>query len=175
MIRLISARIMAGFATAAITVLGMGAVAVAQSSDVTQEKFDTIQQRCTSSQLAVQQIEKRDAVSRINRGRAYDQMLRQVSAFNSRLAYNKISAPDLIGLTNQMQTAVNKFRDAFDQYDTDLSHSLQVDCKTKPAEYYNLIIKAREDRKIVNDQIKTISDLMNQYRDAVIKFKDTLK
>jgi hypothetical protein len=175
MIRLIFVCVLAGFAIAAVAALGMVRVVTAQSSDITQEKLDTIQQRCSSSQLAVQQIEKLGAVSRINRGRAYDQMLRQVSAFNSRLAYNNVSSPELIDLTGQLQTAVNKFRDAFNQYDTDLSDSLKVNCKDKPADYYNMIVRAREDRSVVGEQVKAIVGLTSQYREALVKYGDTIK
>jgi hypothetical protein len=149
-------------------------IAVAQSADdLTSDKLNTIKQQCSSSQFALQQIEKRDAVSRINRGRAYDQMLRQISAINSRFAYNKINAPDLLQLTTDLQASVDKFRANYDKYDTDISDALKVDCKTKPAEYYQLIVKARNDRTIVGDQVNVINDLMNQYRDAILKYKDT--
>src|SRR5687767_11981453 len=92
----------AGFAVA----LSASVVVAAQSEGLTEEMLATIRSRCSNSQFALQQIEKRDAVSRINRGRAYDQMMRQVSAFNARLAYNKINAPDLVQITAQMQEAV---------------------------------------------------------------------
>lgn len=175
MFKLIAARVAIYLAGVIALCLGVAMVALAQSSDISQDKLNLIQQRCTSSQLALQQIEKRDAVSRINRGRAYDQLFRQVSAFNSRLAYNKISAPDLIDLTNHLQNAVNKFRDDFDQYDTDLSRAQQIDCRTKPADYYSQIIKARSDRIVVNDQIKVVSSIMAQYREAVIKLEGVIK
>lgn len=175
MFKLIAARVAIYLVGVAVLCLGVNTAVLAQSSDIPQDKLNLIQQRCTSSQLALQQIEKRDAVSRINRGRAYDQLLRQVSAFNSRLAYNKINAPDLIDLTNQLQNAVNKFRDNFDQYDTDLSRAQQIDCKTKPADYYNQITKARSDRTVVNEQIKVVSGIMAQYREAVVKLEGTIK
>jgi hypothetical protein len=147
--------------------------ASAQSADITSDKLDLIKSRCTNSQFALQQIEKRDAVSRINRGRAYDQMLRQVSAFNSRFAYNKISSPDLIDITAQLQDAVDAFRSSYDRYDTDITDALKIDCKQKPADYYNVILKARDDRSAVGNQVTKIVDLMGQYRSAIEKYRET--
>lgn len=156
-----------------LLVLGVGAAAKAQT-DLSDEMLDTIRGRCSNSQFALQQIEKRDAVSRINRGRAYDQMLRQLSAFNSRFAYNKISSPDLIQHTTDLQDAINAFRNSYDRYDTDIANALKIDCKERPSEYYALIIKAREDRNTVGEQVNKINQLISQYRSAIQKYKEAL-
>ena len=156
--------------------LSASAVVSAQSdSDMTSDKLELVKTRCSSSQFALQQIEKRDAVSRINRGRAYDQMLRQVSSFNSRFTYNKISAPDLVQLTSDLQTAVDTFRANYDKYDTDISDALKIDCKQKPADYYNMILKARDDRAAVGDEVNKIVDLMAQYRTAIVTYQDKVQ
>jgi hypothetical protein len=156
--------------------LSASAVVSAQSdSDMTSDKLELVKARCSSSQFALQQIEKRDAVSRINRGRAYDQMLRQVSSFNSRFTYNKISAPDLVQLTSDLQTAVDTFRANYDKYDTDISDALKIDCKQKPADYYNMILKARDDRAAVGDEVNKIVDLMAQYRTAIVTYQDKVQ
>lgn len=148
------------------------AVSAQSASDITSDKLDLIKNRCSSSQLALQQIEKRDAVSRINRGRAYDQMLRQVSALNSRFTYNKVSTPDLIQITSDLQSAVDTFRASYDKYDTDISDALKIDCKQKPADYYNTILKARDDRSSVGNKVNTITDLITQYRSAIVSYQD---
>lgn len=168
-------RVFAGSAAFMLAVFSMQATAFAQAdAGLTQDKLNLITQHCSSSQFALQQIEKRDAVSRINRGRDYDQMLRQISALNSRFAYNKISAPDLVQLTSKIQDGVDKFRNSYDAYDTDVTSALNTDCKAKPADYYNFIVKARDDRNAVGDQVKAINDLMTQYRAAVITYRDSV-
>jgi hypothetical protein len=170
-----SRRIVRGFgllASVFVLALSSGAVVRAQT-DLSEDMLDTIRARCSNSQFALQQIEKRDAVSRINRGRAYDQILRQVSAFNSRFTYNKTNTPDLIDLTTQLQSAVDAFRTSYDRYDTDISEAMKVDCKLKPADYYGVILKARDDRNTVGEQVTKIVDLMNQYRDAIIRYRET--
>jgi hypothetical protein len=157
---------------ACVFVVSFSSGGVRAQTDLGEDMLDTIRARCSNSQFALQQIEKRDAVSRINRGRAYDQALRQVSALNSRFAYNKVNAPDLIDLTTQIQSAVDTFRANYNRYDTDISDALKVDCKQEPADYYAVIVKAREDRNTVGDQVTTIVNLMDQYGDAVIKYRE---
>ncbi len=155
--------------------LSANAVVSAQSTDIPSDKLDLIKSKCSNSQFALQQIEKRDAVSRINRGRAYDQMLRQASAFNSRFAYNKTSSPDLIQITSDIQSAVDTFRANYDRYDTDLSDAQKIDCKQKATDYYNMILKARDDRNSVSDQVDKIIDLMTQYRTAIVGYEDKVQ
>ncbi|SRR6266550_1178985 len=172
----VAARILCSLAALVVAVFGLGAVAFAQSADdLTPEKLDVIRMRCSSSQFALRQIEKRDAVSRINRGRAYDQTLRQLSAFNSRFVYNKISAPDLAQITSDIQTNVDKFRSSYDHYDSDITEALKTNCKDKPSDYYQLVVKARADRAIVGQQVTAINDLLGQYRAALLKYKDTVQ
>lgn len=166
---------MLGFIAIFVVAFGVAGVAIAQSDSLSDDMLDTIRARCSNSQFALQQIEKRDAVSRINRGRAYDQMLRQLSAFNSRFAYNKISSPDLIQYTTELQDAVDAFRNSYDRYDTDIANALKVNCKEKPSEYYTLIVKAREDRNTVGAQVSKIEELMGKYREAIVKYGEGLE
>lgn len=147
----------------------------AQAPTLSDEMIDTIRARCSNSQFALQQIEKRDAVSRINRGRAYDQMLRQLSAFNSRFAYNKINSPELIQITTELQKAVDDFRTSYDRYDTDIANALKINCKERPADYYAIILKAREDRRTVGSYVDKISQLIDQYRGVVLKYGETIE
>ncbi len=168
-------RITLGFVAVFMLVFSAAGAVVAQSDPLSEEMLDTIRARCSNSQFALQQIEKRDAVSRINRGRAYDQMLRQLSAFNSRFAYNKISSPDLIQYTTELQDAVNAFRSSYDRYDTDIANALKINCKDKPSEYYAVIVKSREDRNTVGAQVSKIEGLVTKYREAIVKYEEGLK
>ena len=150
-------------------------LAVSAQSDITADRLEIIKSRCTNSQFALQQIQKRDAVSRINRGRSYDQLLRQVSAFNGRFAYNRINAPDLVQITADIQSAVDIFRANYDRYDTDLSDAQKIDCKQKPADYYITILRSRDDRKTVGDQVTRIAELMARYRATIVNYEGTVQ
>lgn len=163
-----------GFAAVFMMVFAVTAATSAQSMGLSDDMLTIIRTRCSNSQFALQQIEKRDAVSRINRGRAYDQMLRQTSALNSRFAYNKISSPDLLQITTDLQVAVDAFRANYDRYDSDITDALKVNCKEKPAEYYDIIVRARNDRNAVGEQADKIAQLMTNYRDALLRYKEAL-
>lgn len=152
--------------TAGIFVYLHPAIVQAQSA-LGDEKKALITASCTSAQLNLQQLQKRDAVSRINRGRAYDQMLQQIKAFQSRLAYNKMSAPDINAHAASMQSQVDQFRAAYIRYDEAVSGAIKINCKEKPGDFYAFIEKAREDRSTLGAKVGDIDTLMGNYRDAV--------
>ena len=167
-------RFLIGSLAVLVAVFSMGGVAFAQTLNLSQDKLDTIKSRCSNSQFALEQIERRDAVSRINRGRAYDQLLRQISAFNSRFAYNKISSPDLLQITSDIETAVDSFRSDYDTYDNDITSALHTDCKNDPRKYYEHIVQARVDRAAIGTQVQVISDLTEKYRAALVIYQEGL-
>lgn len=166
---------MVGLTAVFVVVFGVQAAVTAQASvNLSDDKLEAIRTRCSSSQFALQQIEKRDAVSRINRGRDYDQMLRQISAFNSRFAYNKVNMPDLVQITSDLQNAVDEFRSSYDAYDNDIASALKVNCKQDPSQYYGFIVQARTDRAAIGEKVRSINDLMAKYRAAIVTYQETL-
>lgn len=154
----------------------ISSVALADTQmDLTPDKQNTIRQNCTSAQITLQLLQKRDAVSRINRGRSYDQLFRQISALNSRLFTNKVSVPDLVSLTDDMQTNLDHFRMDYDHYYDDLSGAIKSDCKTKPTDFYQQIVKAKGDRATVAADIVLIDELLGKYRTALVHYQPTLQ
>lgn len=150
-------------------------VALAQSVELSQDRLNEIRNRCSNAQISLQQLRKRDAVSRINRGRAYDQMMMQMSAFNSRLAYNNISMPELLAISSELQSHIDKFRSISDnQYLTRLENAIRINCKAQPAEFYDLIVKTREDRDKVAIEIDAINELMTKYRQQLVQYQASL-
>lgn len=148
-----------------------GAAMAANLSDM---QLQTIRQNCTSAQLTLQQLQRRDAVSRINRGRSYDQMLRQVSAFSSRLAYNNVSLSQMTQLAGDLQVTVDRFRAAYTQYDASLSSTIKIDCKNKASEFYELIGKTSNARAAVASEVSHIEVLNARYRDGLVAYQATL-
>lgn len=128
-------------------------------------------QNCSGAQINLQQIQKHDAVARINRGRAYDSMLRQVSALNSRLAYNKIpSASEFTQITADMQARVESFREAYRTYDEQLIQAINVDCKQHTSEFHTSLTLARTHRAAVASQVTAIAQLITDYRNKLADY-----
>lgn len=143
-------------------------------TDLTPDKQNTIRQNCSASQIILQQLQKRDAVLRINRGRAYDQLYHQISALNSRFSTNRVNVPDLVSLADDMQSNLDRFRSDYDRYYDDLTNAIKSDCKSKPVDFYQLIVKARGDRTTVAADISLVDELVSKYRLSLVHYQSTL-
>lgn len=152
-----------------------GAVMAETTAEITADKLDIIQQNCAISQTILQQLVKSDAVTRINRGRSYDQLLHQISALNSRFSTNKVQVPNLTDRTSDIQNGINSFRSNYDKYSDDISSAVKVDCKNKPADFYQLVQKARGDRAAIGSDIDYINQQLDKYRMALVNYQADLQ
>lgn len=147
----------------------------AQATELSQERLAEIKQGCGSAQISLQQLQKRDAVSRINRGRAYDQLVSQITAMNSRLAYNNVNLPELVAISKELQAHIDQFRFIADkQYLEHLVSAIKVNCKDKPAEFYTQLRQAREERDKVVSEVDSIDQLIATYRETLAKYQASL-
>jgi hypothetical protein len=146
----------------------------AQSNNLFGQQLQQVRQNCTGTQLILRQLQKRDAVSRINRGRAYDQLLRQLSALESRLTYNNISLPQLVQTHVDLQGHVELFRTAYIAYDERLGEAIKIDCKQQPNEFYQSIIEARSARDQVGTQVTRLEQSALLYRQELIGYQFSL-
>jgi hypothetical protein len=173
-----SINVKSGYLAAAyvlLVVLLIPGVAMADVvTDLTPDKQNTIRQSCSTSQIILQQLQKRDAVLRINRGRAYDQLYRQISALNSRFSTNRAIVPELVSLADDMQSNLDRFRTDYDRYYDDLTNAIKSDCKSKPVDFYQLIVKARGDRTTVAADIGLIDELVSKYRLSLVHYQSAL-
>lgn len=165
----------AAVAVLALILCAPTVVMAQEASNLSEERLNEIREGCNSAKVGLQQLQKRDAVSRINRGRAYDQVMTQISAFNSRLAYNNVSLPGLINISKELQAHVDAFRSISDKdYLEHLSSASKADCRAKPAEFYALIVKARGDRDKVAEEVVKIDNLISRYREELVRYQNTL-
>lgn len=124
---------------------------------------NVIRANCQSIQSVLSQIEKTDAALRINRGRIYNEVLDLFYAMNSRLASNKISAPELVSITSDFDSQLADFRNDYNDYDDDLNELIVAECQDDPGDFYNQLINVRDERAKLNDEIASLDQLVDDY------------
>ena len=127
---------------------------------------------CTAAQTVLNQIQKADTGSRINRGHSYNELLDLMFAMNARLAVNKIAAPTLTNLASQFEQNLAKFRTDYDAYDNALSNVLNLKCTNDPIGFYSQLETARAARVLLNQDVATLNQNLNDYYtefDLIIK------
>lgn len=124
---------------------------------------NVIRANCQSIQSVLSQIEKTDAALRINRGRIYNEVLDLFYAMNSRLASNKISAPELVSITSDFDSQLADFRNHYNDYDDDLNELIVAECQDDPGDFYSQLISVRDERAKLNDEIASLDQLVDDY------------
>lgn len=156
-------------------IVGATAVPVmAQSQSLTPEQSNNIQASCHAAQDGLRTLQRRDTVLRINRGRLYDLTLRQTGAFVARLDAHKIDAPGVKAADAAMRTEFLRFKENYDKYADNLEQAVAIDCQQKPQEFYDLLIKAVEDRKAVGRNVSAIKEQMSNYTSGLRELRDKL-
>jgi hypothetical protein len=152
---------------AVVTVCGFATPRALAMPDVT-----LISNTCVAAQLILNQIQKVDTGSRINRGHDYTEMLNLMFAMNARLSVNKIAAPALVDLASQFEQNLAKFRADYDVYDDVLSKTIEIKCASKPIDFYNKLEESRAARNALWQDVELLKQNMNDYLnqfDTVIK------
>lgn len=146
----------------------------AEQTDLTPEKLADIKTSCVSMQVVLQKIQYNDAVNRVNRGQGYESLVaRMMIPLNGRAAVNGFSnsASVLASTTTRYQQALDSFKNDFENYDNALSTALRVKCQEKPTDFYKNLTEARKQRTNLSNDVVNLSQLIEEYRQAVIKLK----
>ena len=158
--------VLAGCLVAASLVSGV--VARAQDQPPSDETVQQVAHSCQSIRNALTQIHLRDGVFRVSRAQSYEFMsTRLMAPLNSRLLLNKVDASGLVRTTAQYDTLLNQFRAKYVAYDEQLAATIAIDCKQKPAEFYQALVKTRELREEVHQITLELNQHVGQYPKAV--------
>lgn len=149
----------------------------AENPGLSPEKLADIKASCVNVQVILQKIQYNDAATRVNRGQGYENLMtRMMIPMNSRTAINGFnsSAAELADITTRYQQVFSTFKNNYENYDDALADALRVKCQQEPADFYNSLTEARQQRVNLSSDIATLSQLIEEYRQAVIKLKAEL-
>jgi len=144
----------------------------AHAAAATLEQQQAIVARCDQLKVQLANVQKNETATRVNRGRVYDlEVIPYITAFNSRIAASKVDAPELISVAAQIQSSVTSYANQFTTYSDDLTTAQRIDCKVKPAEFYDWVDKARADRATLAGQVTRTDQLIASYTNELQKLE----
>ena len=138
-------------------------------------ELDAIRNNCVTAQIGLQHVQESDKLTRINRGFRYESILRLMANFNSRVAQNKLNAPDLISVTSEYQKGWNEFRALYTEYDDELTVLIGMECRNELTTFSDRLIKLREKRGGLSESVKTFDGLFDKYQQGVDALKQSQK
>lgn len=153
----------------AVTALAFMGVSVssAESVPLTERQIEVIRANCPTAQTQLQQLQRSDITTRISRGRDYEQLIRLMASFNSRVVLNKLDAGLLSSVTADFERQFRTFQRDYIAYSDQLSRTIDMRCSDQPVTFYDAVNETRDLRAKLGSEIKAIDTLLDVYSDAL--------
>lgn len=147
----------------------------AETQPLSSSAQQTLRQNCVSAQVSLQRVQQSEKPTRINRGYLYDRMLKLMTSFNSRVAFNNIDSPELFNITTRYQESLKSFAEEYTAYDNSLSDLIAFDCVGQTSQFYDTLVETRRLRSELTKTINTLDSLLNDYRTNVDSVKKVVE
>jgi hypothetical protein len=146
----------------------------ARAEDITAERAQLISSHCKALHMLIDQLQRRDLVSRTNLGREYESVDKQLSAFNQRIHNNNINNQAYTQLLTQFRDATTQFRDTYVHYDDSINKLQAIDCQAHTADFDAQLTVTRSLRDATEGTITHAAALVGQYRDLAVQLPSQL-
>lgn len=155
-----------------ILVIGVVPVFAQSATVMTDQHVARIKSNCQLALTTLGQIHTNDAPSYINRNQTYYSISdKLMSPLNARLILNHYDVTTLVQDESVYNNDLQKFRDAYKNYDDLMSSVLRVDCTKEPVSFYDQVTAARDARQAVHDDASTLTADINKYKADVHTFE----
>ena len=141
------------------------------AQEATTSRQQLIVGRCQALDTLLDQLQRRDLVSRTNLGREHENIARQLGAFNQRLRNNNHNAGPYEQLLGDLNRATTQFREAYVRYDDSMNSLRQIDCRTAPGDFELKLAETRALRDTTEGAITHAAAIVGQYRDTVMQLQ----
>ena len=160
---------------AVFLILVSSPVVRAEATDpLTDEYIAAIREGCSDALRGILQVQKSEAVTRVNRGREYESTLRLMVALNTRIVANKLDAPVLTSASSRLQSRFSDFQEHYLEYADKMDATLAINCKQAPVSFYDSLTGARAARAVVAEDIKKLEVVLDEYQAGLDTFRATI-
>lgn len=143
--------------------------------EISDTQLEQIKQNCKQAQSVLQRLETTDVVTRVSRGRLYENLLNHLLApFNSRVSLNRLDASTLTSTTTSITQKFADFKTDYQEYADSLSSLLSIKCESDPRGFYTLLVSTRDSREKVANDITDLNTLLDRYSDAFTALRATI-
>ncbi|NTW62198.1 hypothetical protein HGB25_02205 [Candidatus Saccharibacteria bacterium] len=136
--------------------------------DLTSQQLQDIATNCSSSKNTLNRLHSSDALLRVNMGQLYESIsTKLMEGFNGRVGGNNINNSSLLAVYNNYNSDLDKFRTDYITYEKHLTAAMNIDCKSKPLEFFDAVKRARNDRIKVHGDVESLNQSLDSYRLAI--------
>jgi hypothetical protein len=161
--------------TTALFVVALLAMPYAvQAQTTSAQRYQLISSHCQQLHSLIDQLQRRDLVSRTNLGREYESIDNQLSALNTRIHNNNLDNQQFVDLLGQFNDAVTQFRDAYVHYDDGMNSLENINCQKDPVNFDAQLDQTRQLRDATGGAAERALAITSQYRDLTAQLQTTL-
>lgn len=148
-------------------VLSVGALSKTQEA--------SISDHCEAIKEDLKTVQRADARARVYIGGRYETILSDfIKPLNLWLVEKNMSRADLIESQNRIAEARTNFSDDYVDYQQGLEQLVAIDCKTEATRFYDKLVRVRQKRKKVEQDMQKMSTLLEEYKGGITKMKETM-
>lgn len=147
----------------------------AQGGNLTNEQLSKISQRCQQIQPRLNTIKQKETAARYNRGKLYEQLIRQADAFASRMDANSRDSSVIRSRVTGIDNDFISFKNNFDSYLKSLDFAIASNCEANPRDFYGWLLKVINDKKSIAEDVKSINKSIEDYKGSLKDIKISLE
>lgn len=130
---------------------------------------------CEAMREDLKTVQRVDARARVYIGGRYETILSKfVMPLNLWLVEKNMSRADLIEGQNKIAEAKTVFINDYVDYQQGLEQLVAVDCKTEATRFYDKLVRVRQKRKKVEQDMQKMMALLEEYKTNVTKMKENV-
>ncbi len=127
--------------------------------------YRAVSANCSILKTTIKQVEINDSVYRVNFGRNYELILKNVMIpANARLVSQGYNASDLIIISFNLESELQSFRDMYLVHKNNLSDLANEDCSDTPDRFYSDLGVVRTDKRNLRAQLEKMYQLASDYK-----------
>ena len=143
-------------------------ILITPTQAISKEQETVIKTHCDSIKEKLRDIQKEDSKIRVYLGGHYEAILAHfITPLNVRLVENNLSTASLIENQNNFAETKSVFSNDFISYQKSLEELINIDCENNPNDFYSKLEKVRQKRKIMNQDVLKMRNLLSGHIKSV--------
>ena len=163
-------RFLVVIATLALSFMTLPVGAIAKNQE------EAISDHCESIRNSLKMVQKNDAKARVHLGGRYETILSEfLMPLNVRLVENNLPSEELVKNQNEFADTKTIFVNDYIGYQQDLEELVGMDCKNEPAKFYEKLVKVRQKRKTMEQDVLKLRTLITNQINIVTGLRSKVK
>lgn len=164
-----------GIGVGLVAVCLVGICAVGRVGAISEGQKTAIVDHCEAIKEDLKKVQRADARARVYIGGRYETILTDfVMPMNVWLVEKNMSRTELIESQNAISEGKMGFSNDYVDYQQGLEQLVGMNCRAEPEKFYDKLVRVRQKRKKVEQDMQKMTKLLDDYKAQVVKLKEAV-